>query len=190
MAGNIPPIDKPLSQMRLTKYAQDDAWVREYLSQAKFGHIATVWDGQPFITPILFWYDPDRHEIYFHSNITGRMRTNLETNNQVCFEACQAGRLMPSNIALEFSLQYESVVAFGTVRIIEDEAEARRALYGLIKKHFPEMVPGKEYRPITDQELSLTAVYAMTIDSWSGKRNWKQQAKQSPDWAPLDEKWF
>jgi uncharacterized protein len=180
----------PLNKMRRPEYACDDTWIREFLSQAQVGHISTEWEGQPFINPTLFWYDPDQHEIYFHSNIIGRIRTNVEQHNRVCFEASRSGKLLPSNVALEFSLQYESVIAFGQARIIEDPAEARRVLYGLINKYFPEMAPGKEYRPITDQELARTTVYAVTIESWSGKRNWKEQAKQSREWASLDKKWL
>jgi hypothetical protein len=38
---------------------------------------------------------------------------------------------------------------------------------------------GHECRPITDQELARTSVYAMTVESWSGKENWPEQAEQS-----------
>jgi len=93
-------------------------------------------------------------------------------------------------IALEFSVQYESVVAFGAIRVLEDAGEKRRALYGLIGKYFPAMTAGKEYRPITDQELKRTSVYAIAIESWSGKRNWADRAEQSDEWPPLAEKWF
>jgi len=48
------------------------------------------------------------------------------------------------------------------------------------------MEPGKHYRPITPKELARTSVYAIAIDSWSGKRNWSEKADQSPDWAPLE----
>jgi nitroimidazol reductase NimA-like FMN-containing flavoprotein (pyridoxamine 5'-phosphate oxidase superfamily) len=177
----------PPNAQRRPNLACDDEWIRDFLAQAQVGHVATRWDDQPFITPILFWYDPDRHEIYFHSNVVGRLRANSERHGKICFEASQAGRLLPSNVALEFSIQYESVIAFGTMRLIQDEDEGRRALYGLIDKYFPGMTPGEQYRPITDQELRRTSVYAMNIESWSGKRNWPDRAKQSPDWPPLKE---
>ena len=47
------------------------------------------------------------------------------------------------------------------------------------------MVPGEQYRPITDAKLKQTAVYRLMIDSWSGKRNWPDQAEQSSDWSSL-----
>jgi hypothetical protein len=93
-------------------------------------------------------------------------------------------------VALEFSIQYECVIAFGRIRILEDSEEKLRALYGLIEKYFPAMKPGEHYRPITDQELKRTSVYAIAIDGWSGKRNWKDRADQSDEWPPLGEEWF
>jgi hypothetical protein len=93
-------------------------------------------------------------------------------------------------VALEFSIQYESVIAYGQIRVLEDEEEKRHALYGLIRKYFPTMTAGQEYRPITEQELKRTSVYAIAIESWSGKRNWPDRADQSTEWAALPETWF
>ena len=100
------------------------------------------------------------------------------------------GKLLPSNVALEFSLQYRSVMVFGIAHIIEDDEEKRNALYELIRKYFPKMQAGKEYRPITDKELKHTSVYAIQIESWSGKENWGERADQSNEWDTLDEKWL
>jgi len=176
--------------MRHSEYGQDDKWIVDFLLQAQVGHIATISEEQPYINPNLFWYDPEKQEIYFHSNITGHVRSNVEQHPQVCFEASRMGKLLPSNIALEFSVQYESVIAFGEIRLLEGEAEKNRALYGLIEKYFPTMTPGEHYRPITENELKRTSVYAIAIQSWNGKRNWKDRAGQGDEWPPLGEEWF
>ena len=175
----------PPNRLRRKELASNDDWIVGFLSHAQVGYVATRWDEQPFITPTTFWYDPESHAIYFHSAPVGRLRANAERHEQVCFVASQAGKLLPSNVALEFSIQYESVVVFGRLRLLRNLDGKRRALYGLIEKYFPDMIPGEQYRPITDLELKQTAVYTMTIDSWSGKRNWPDQAEQSPDWPPL-----
>jgi len=180
----------PISHQRLPEYKREDGWIRTFLHEATVGHIATSWDGQPFITPNIFWFDEKKHQIVFHSNITGRVRANIEHNSKVCLEASEMGKLLPSNVALEFSLQYRSVMVFGTARILTDPEEMRYALYNLIKKYFPTMTAGKEYREITDKELRSTSVYAIQIESWSGKENWKDHADQSKEWPPLEEKWF
>ena len=180
----------PTAGQRLPEYARDEAWIRAFLRAAQIGRVATLWDDQPFVTPTTFWFDEANRRIIFHSNLAGRVRANLERNPKVCLEASEVGRLLPSNVALEFSLQYRSVMVFGTVRILESDEEMRAALTGLLEKYFPEMEAGREYRPITDKELNRTSVYELKIESWSGKENWNERADQSDEWPALDEKWF
>jgi hypothetical protein len=52
------------------------------------------------------------------------------------------------------------------------------------------MTFGQECRPITDEELKRTSVYAISIESWSGKRNWPEQADQSDEWPRFAVSWF
>jgi len=180
----------PTASQRLPEYARGDDWVRAFLREAEVIHAASMWDDQPFVTPTLFWFDEANQRIVFHSNIVGRLRTNLECNPKVCLEASQMGRLLPSNVALEFSVQYRSVMIFGTVRILESEEQKRAALNSLLEKYFPKMRAGREYRPITEKELKRTSVYELKIDSWSGKENWNERAEQSEEWPALGEEWF
>lgn len=169
---------------------KDDAWIRAYLKNAQVGHVATCVENQAYLNPTTFWYDEENHQIVFHSNVSGRVRSNIESNPKVSMEASELGKLLPSNVALEFSLQYRSVIVFGTARIVSDAEEAKKLLYALITKYFPAMTAGREYREITDKELRATSVYAIEIEEWSGKENWDERAEQSDEWPALDEKWF
>jgi uncharacterized protein len=180
----------PTAFQRRPHLTRDDAWIRAYLKEAKVAHIATSAHDQPFVMPSSFWFDEEHHQIVFHSDIAGRIRSNIEHNPKVCLEASELGRLLPSNVALEFSLRYCSVMAFGTARLVTDADEAKRLLYGLITKYFPKMQAGREYREITDKELRATSVYAIAIESWSGKENWDERAEQSDEWPELDKSWF
>ena len=180
----------PTAFQRRPHLTKDDAWIRENINTFKAGHFATSVDGQPYINTSTFWYDEAEHQIVFHSNLAGRIRSNIEYNPKVSFEASVLGQLLPSNVALEFSLQYRSIVAFGTARLVTEPDEMRRLLYGLISKYFPELKVGQEYREINDKELRATSVYAIKIEEWSGKENWEARADQSDEWQPLEEKWF
>jgi nitroimidazol reductase NimA-like FMN-containing flavoprotein (pyridoxamine 5'-phosphate oxidase superfamily) len=180
----------PTAFQRRPHLTKDDAWIRAFLKQAQVGHIATSVDDQAYLNPTTFWYDEENHQIVFHSNIAGRVRSNIETNPKVSMEASDLGRLLPSNVALEFSLQYRSVVVFGSAQIITDPDEAKKLLYGLLSKYFPDMTAGREYREITEKELRATSIYAIKIAEWSGKENWDERAEQSDEWPALDEKWF
>lgn len=180
----------PTAFQRRPHLTRDDDWIRAFLHTAQVAHIATSVDGQPFLNPSTFWYDEENHQVMFHSNIAGRTRWNIEQNPRVSVEVSELGRMLPSNVALEFSLQFRSVILFGSARVVNDPQEARRLLYGLISKYFPGMSAGNEYREITDKELRATSVYAIQVEAWSGKENWEERADQSDEWPALDEKWF
>lgn len=180
----------PANQQRRPQYARDDAWTRAFLLRAQVAYVATHWDEQPFLTPTLYWYDPGQQNIFLHSNRLGRLRANSERHTQVCLAVSEFGKLLPSNIALEFSIQYASVVVFGRLRILTESDEKRFALEGLLQKYFPHLSAGREYRPITEAELLRTTVYAIEIDSWSGKENWANTAVQGDEWPPLPEEFF
>ena len=66
-----------------------------------------------------------------------------------------------------FTTRYASVIATGTVRRIEDTAQARRALAQLCLKYCPEH-RGKIGAAI-EWELPATAVWAIDLEHISGK---------------------
>ena len=186
------PNKKPIQQSRRQELSMDDDWIKEFLHKTQVGHIGTRDGNQPFVVPTSFWYSPEHHEIYFHSNAVGRLRFNADTYPEACFECYLSGRLLPSNLALEKSFQYACVIAFGKVRVIQEQEQKRKVLNGLLNKYFDAMESGKDYRPITDNELKQTSVYAIKVESWSGKRNWPERADQAEEdeWPDLDPKWF
>ena len=115
----------PAEYQRRPELARDEAWIRAFLRRGQTAHVAHLSGDQPFITPTNYWFDEERRQIIFHSNLAGRVRSNLEHNPHVCIEVSEYGRLLPANTALEFSIQYRSVMVYGTVQILEDPEECR-----------------------------------------------------------------
>lgn len=166
------------TRMRRNDRAQDDAWIRSYLHRAPFGFLATQLNDQPFINSNLFVYDEAAHVIYVHTAREGRTRANIEGDERVCFSAAEMGRLLPADTALEMSVEYAGVVVFGRAAVVDDEAEARHGLQLLLDKYCPHLRPGRDYRPITADELARTSVYRIRIEQWSGKK--KEAAADFP----------
>ena len=163
----------PRSAIRRRDRGKDDEWAAAFLKRAPYGFLATVGNGgQPYLNSNLFVFDDSGggRRIYLHTHRTGRTRANLETAEKVAFSAVAMGRLLPAPEALEFSVEYAGVVAFGTGRVIEDREEARAALQMLLDKYAPHLKPGEHYRPTTDDELKRTAVYRIDVETWSGKQ--------------------
>ena len=173
--------DDPRSSLRRRDRGKDDAWVAAFLKQAAYGFLGTVGEGgQPFLNSNLFVFDDTGggRRIYLHTHRTGRTRDNLEAVDKVAFSAVAMGRLLPAPEALEFSVEYAGVVAFGRGCVVEDREEARTALQMLLDKYAPHLRPGVDYRPTTNDELRRTAVYRIDIDTWSGKQ--KEVAEDFP----------
>jgi nitroimidazol reductase NimA-like FMN-containing flavoprotein (pyridoxamine 5'-phosphate oxidase superfamily) len=170
------PNVEPLNRILRAQYAMDDDWIAHLFAEAAVCHVASVWDDQPFLTPLNFWFRPEPHEIIFHTNLTGRLRANLERNPRVCIEVSRHGEFLPAETALDFTVEYQSAVAYGPARVLQDPEDKREALYGLLHKHFPNLRPGIDYASISDQELVRTSVYAVKIEQWSGKSNWERDS--------------
>ena len=186
------PNKKPINQSRIDNLIMDDKQIVDLLDKTRVGHVATRDKNQPFIIPTTYWYSKEKHEIYFHSNAFGRIRYNANHYPEVCFECFESGRLLPSNIPLEKSIQYRSIMIFGRLIVIDPLDQKREILTGLLDKYFGQMKSGKDYRPITDSELKQTSVYKIKIDHWSGKNNWPEKTEQAEnnEWPDLDPKWF
>ena len=162
---------RPLTQVRRADRAvTDEGWIKEFLRRAAYGALATAVDGQPFINTNLFVYDETAQAIYLHTAQIGRTQANIEANPRVCFSISQMGRLLPAAEALEFSVEYAGVTVFGAITQITDDVEKEHGLQLLLNKYFPHLRPGRDYRPITPEELKRTAVYRLTIEQWSGKQ--------------------
>ena len=177
----------PRSVVRRRDRGKDDEWAAAFLRRAPYGFLATVGEGgQPFLNSNLFVFDDSggHRRIYLHTHRTGRTRRNLEAAGKVAFSAVAMGRLLPAPEALEFSVEYAGVVAFGTGLIVEDRGEARAALQMLLDKYAPHLRPGEHYRPTTDDELRRTAVYRVDVETWSGKQ--KEAAEDHPGAFTLD----
>ena len=158
-----------INELRRTDRQKDEIFTREFLKTAPFCSIANAVDGQPFIHSNIFVYDDKTNQIYFHTAKEGRFRYNIENNAKVCFTVAEMGRLLPSPTALNMSMEYKSVVIFGKVTIIEDDAEAESALKILVEKYFPHLKYGVDYSKVTINDLKRTTVFKLEIERWSGK---------------------
>jgi nitroimidazol reductase NimA-like FMN-containing flavoprotein (pyridoxamine 5'-phosphate oxidase superfamily) len=160
----------PTEMRRADRAVEDEAWIRAFLHEAPLGFLATSYEDQPFLNSNLFVYDEARGAIYLHTANVGRTKANVAHNARVCFSVATMGRLLPAEEALEFSVEYGSVVVFGRASAADDPAEAEAALQLLLDKYAPHLRPGRDYRPITPEELKRTGVIRLDIEAWTGKK--------------------
>src|SRR5260221_12841583 len=91
----------PTAFQRRPHLTQDDHWIRAFLKEAKIGHIASSFDGQPFINPTMFWLDEENHQIVFHSNVAGRGPPKNLRKTTGRFGWRRTGRITPYQLTVE-----------------------------------------------------------------------------------------
>lgn len=163
--------ENPYAPRREDRAVEDDEWIRQFLHDHQWGVLATVADGQPFQTPLIYVYDRDAHELYVHMSPNGVTAANVEGHGRVSFNVSEMGRILPNYTPLEFSNEYAGVTIFGRGRLLSDLDEKRDALELLMEKYAPHLQPGEDYDPMTEGHLKRTAVVAVDVDRWSAKRN-------------------
>ena len=152
----------------------DDLWIDRYLSMAAVGHLAICWEGEPLLHSNIFWFDGDSR-VYFHTAGVGKFRAIVDAVSDVrgCFSITELGRLLPAGTPLDFSTEYASVQAYGTLRLVTERAAKQIALEGLMTKYAPHLEPGVDYRPMPVEDVDQTSVFCFEIEERVGKHNVK-----------------
>jgi uncharacterized protein len=151
---------------RLPKRGSHEAETIHAILDAGFlAHVGFQVEGQPFVIPTL--YGRDGEKIYLHGSSASRMLGELETSIPVCVNVTLVDGLVLARSAFHHSMNYRSVVAFGTARKIVDPAEKNRALF-IISEH---VIAGRweDVRKPTEKELKATAVLEFSIEEASAK---------------------
>jgi uncharacterized protein len=144
----------------------DRATIDAILDAGFLCHVAHVVDGHPAVIPTSYWRDGDH--VYFHGSTASRMLRTLAQEGAPCSLAVtHVDGLVLARSAFHHSVNYRSVVLFGTARPVLDEAARRAALRAFVERVYP----GRwdTLRPMTDQELRATAVLSLEIDEASAK---------------------
>jgi nitroimidazol reductase NimA-like FMN-containing flavoprotein (pyridoxamine 5'-phosphate oxidase superfamily) len=113
---------------RTDREIADSAVIDRILSNAKFATIALADESQPYLVTLSCGYDTVRNRLCFHAARVGRKLDLIAANPRAC--ATVVGDLGYRNG--ECAHGYESVVMFGTMRVIDDLGEAREAMRCLI----------------------------------------------------------
>ena len=81
-------------------------------------------DGHPYAVPLSYVYDENRNRIYVHGANEGYKLDCIKHHDKASF--CVVNKDEP--IINRFDTMFRSVIAFGKIRIIDDESEKRHAL--------------------------------------------------------------
>jgi len=143
----------------------DSETVHQILDAGFLAHVGFNVNGQPFVIPTL--YGRDGEKLYLHGSAASRMLHELDTGIAACVNVTIVDGLVLARSAFHHSMNYRSVVAFGTARKLEDAATKTKALRVISDR----VIAGRwdDVRGPNEKELKATAVLEFTIEEASAK---------------------
>ena len=139
--------------------------MEQILERSAVGRLGLITRDGPYIVPLNFAYKDG--SIYFDSGLEGRKLEAIRENPRACFEVDELLEIVPHEQPCLFTTYYRSVIAWGTVRVLDEEAEKMKGIRLLLDKH----APGGAYDPPPDHALAIVTVCEMTVEEMTGKAN-------------------
>jgi len=144
----------------------DAAVVHAILDEALVCHIGFAGgERAPFVIPTTHVRIDDC--LYVHGSAASHMLRSLAEGVEICVTVTLIDGLVFARSAFHHSVNYRSVVVFGTAMLVEDAAAKRRALDALIDKLSPNRTAA--CRGPNEKELLATKVIAVPILEASAK---------------------
>lgn len=158
------PSDRATVRCLPERGTYDRDTINSILDEALICHVAFDTDDGPVAIPTI--HARIGNVLYLHGSSASRMlRSTVESN--VCVTATIVDGIVVARSAFHHSLNYRSVMVFGTPRVVRDRDE-RAAAFAAITNH---VLPGRwdEARQPNEAEDRGTKLLAIDIDDASAK---------------------
>ena len=150
-------------EMRRKKQVLSQKEVEDILHKGTSGVLALLGDNDyPYAVPISYVYDDGK--VYFHSAKSGHKIDAIQRTAKASFCVIDEDLVVPE----EYTTYFRSVIAFGRIRIVEDDSEKRAAIEKLAIKYAPEDTAANRDYAIS-REWKPLCMLEMTIDHVTGK---------------------
>lgn len=148
--------------MRRIKQLLSQEDIIEILQKETSGVLALLGDEDyPYAVPLSYVYCDSK--IYFHSAKTGHKIDAIKNHEKASFCIISEDNIVPE----KYTTYFRSVIAFGKIRIVEEEAEKRKAIEKLAFKYSPEDEEGR-HKEIEGAYKALCMI-ALDIEHMTGK---------------------
>ena len=144
-------------EMRRKKQILTEEETKEVLNRGTSGVLALLGDDDyPYAVPVSYVYYDSK--LYFHGAKSGHKIDAIRKCDKASFCVIDRDDVIPE----EYTTYFRSVIAFGKIRIMEDESEMRKAIELLAKKYYPDssidernMAIDREWKPLCMIEFSI-----------------------------------
>lgn len=152
-------------KMRRNKQEMTPEESMAVLEKGTSGVLAVIGDEDyPYAVPLSYVYDAEAAKLYFHCAVSGHKLDAVKKNPKVSFCVIDKDQIVPQ----EYTTYYRSVIIFGRMRVIEDEAEGAAAAEKLGLKYAPDDT--EEHRKeVIKEGLLRMCMLELSIEHMSGK---------------------
>jgi nitroimidazol reductase NimA-like FMN-containing flavoprotein (pyridoxamine 5'-phosphate oxidase superfamily) len=142
----------------------DEITIHTILDAGKICHIGFIHNGRPVVIPTI--YGRSGNVLYIHGATVSRLITELSKSIDIALSVAHVDGLVLARSAFHHSMNYRSVVLFGTAILVENHEKSMA-----LKAISDHMIPGRweEVRLPNEKELKATSVLKITIDEGSAK---------------------
>ncbi len=134
----------------------------EIVARCSVCRLGMVAQGRPYIVPLCFgeeWSADGRLTLYMHAAREGRKMDALRESPRVFLEMDRAINVTTAAEACGYGLNYESVMAEGAVRILENPVQRRTGLNAIMRKF-----AGRDDFSYAAAPMAAVAVLALDVD--------------------------
>lgn len=167
MRGWEMPAPSPRTQVRRLpdRARYDQADIHAILDEGFVCHVGFQSGSSPVVIPTAYARVGDR--LYLHGAPANAALRAAGSGLPVCVTVTLIDGLVLARSAFHHSINYRSVVIYGTAEEVTDLEEKRAALVAVVEH----IVPGRtaDARPPTDSELRATRLIRLPIDEASAK---------------------
>jgi nitroimidazol reductase NimA-like FMN-containing flavoprotein (pyridoxamine 5'-phosphate oxidase superfamily) len=160
----------PKQVRRKDRQETDPAFFRDLLNNTASCSIAIQREGYPLNHVAFFVYDEARHEIIFHFSKHGFAGQEIIDDKKTCITVHKYGKLYTAPRAVDFGCEYQSVILYGTIRVLKLEEEILNAMDIFFKKFFAH-VSEDTYEKFTITDTRPIHVARVKIEDWFGKQH-------------------
>lgn len=149
-------------EMRRIKQALSMEESIAILDRGTSGVLAVHGDNDyPYAVPLSYVHQDSK--LYFHCAYTGHKLDAIVRNRKVSFCVIDQDNVVPE----EYTTYFRSVIVFGKARILEEEAEKKKALVLLAERYSPEQEQGRLQE--IEKQFNRVCLVELEIEHITGK---------------------
>lgn len=141
---------------------ESDAY--EYLDRAQWGVLSLAAEGLPYGVPVS--HAVSGRTIYFHCALEGQKLDFIRKNPYGCFTAVAFAETLRG----EGSVNYDCVMAFGPLRVVEDETERLKGFDAINAKFTESAELGRKFIEQWGKDAAVVALDVGRITAKSTKK--------------------